>query len=146
MGPFLGVRMPGPVLALLWRWSHGARLCLPEATSLFLSADCLLPTMLGADSSRSRVGLGCALVCGGCPRPPQSTLSTSSSSSCFLSLNLHPPQRKQASPTHPAARKGGPCGDTWTGAGLQKEPGEALGSPTPIKGRGCHRIECPDGE
>ncbi|CAN0181382.1 unnamed protein product [Rangifer tarandus platyrhynchus] len=55
-------------------------------------------------------------------------------------------KRKQASPMHPAAQKGGPCGDTWTGAGLQKEPGEALGSPTPIQGRGRHQIECPGGE
>lgn len=79
-------------------------------------------------------GLGCARVCGGCPRPPQSALSPSSSSfSCFLSLNPHPLQRKQASPTHPAAQKGGPCGDTWTGLAFRRNQGKLWAHPPPSR-------------
>ena len=140
MGPFLKVRLPGPVLALLWRWSRGARLCLPEATSLFLHAECLLPTMLRAGSSQSRVGSWVCLSVWWVPEPSPVHTVPHLSFLLLLSLPRPPPTAEEAGICmHPAPWKGWPYGDTWMRGWSSEGTRGNTGLTHPLsRGQGCH--------
>ena len=151
MGPFLGVRLPGPVLALLWRWSRGARLCLPEATSLFLPVDSLLPTTLGAGSSQSRVGSWVCPSVWWVPEPSPVHTVSHLFFLLLLSLPRPPPSAEEAG--IPPAPSSSERLALWRhldeGLVFRRNQGKRWAHPPPIQGPGLSpqaQIKCWSGK